>query len=199
MPSYCLGLILLLFVSAAQACNFPGPLRTVSSTLAEAADADGGVNVTHRMRLRRALDALQRTDVTAGLPGDATRSDRRAVRRMVATARDLAAGRGQRVPGAVVAATVQVSDMAKRACRESQAKVIGSGVASTVERAASRNSGGIDTRPSFAERVTRLSVIITVYFTFLAAVIGVRRTWPRADMPLEDVRNPQAPEAVERS
>lgn len=164
--------VLFLWPTWAWACAYPAPVRTVNATLLEVLNGNGQVANHQRARLQRAMSQLG----SGALGDDLSRRDARAVRDVIAVASVLADGIGRTVDPDLRTAVTRVRDGIHDTCVQDDATQAGGGAdATSAERGTARNEGSGGRALTFQEGVVRLSLTFTVYMTFLAFLLGLRR------------------------
>lgn len=168
--------VLVLWSGAGLACVYPAPVRSVTATLLTALNGSGQLANAQRTRLAQAMAQIAPEALSATLSGEVPRRDARAVDAVLAVAEPLARGIGTTVPEAVRTPLNRVRAAVLDTCATDNAVQTGDGLRATdSEHGTSRNEGGGGRALTFGEGVARLSLTFTIYMTFVAFLLGVRR------------------------
>lgn len=162
------------------ACDYPGPLRAISTTLMSVQEGGGQVGNYHRSRLRQALGQMDVVAVQNNLAGILGRADRRAVAAMLILSQSLANGMGRSLSAGDADQARQLAQSIRTTCpADTQAKAKSTPSSQALEQGESQLDGDGSRALTFRQGLARLSLTFSVYMTFLAFVIGLRRQWKR--------------------
>ncbi|WP_299694086.1 hypothetical protein [uncultured Tateyamaria sp.] len=175
------------------ACVYPAPVRAINTTLLEVLNGGGKVSNHQRTRLQRAMAQIAPGAVTATLRAELSRRDARAVGDVIAVAALLADGIGLSVDPDVRTPVTRVRDGIQQTCAQDNAQRSGNGEdATSAEHGLGRNEGAGGRGLTFGEGVARLSLTFTIYMTFLAFLLGIRRFFKEREAAMALVAHGQA-------
>lgn len=161
---------------SAWACEYPAPLRAISATLTSVQDTGGRVSPFHRARLRQALTRMDVSAVERDMAATLGRADQRAVVAMLTLSSALANGTGRVLSARDAGHAGHLALAIRTAClAETHAKAQSTTNDTTLEQGDPQIGGDGAPSLTFRQGLARLSLIFTVYMTFLALVIGLRR------------------------
>ncbi|MEX0370766.1 MAG: hypothetical protein AB3N09_09060 [Tateyamaria sp.] len=170
----CVAMVLAAPVTAV-ACIYPTGLRTANITLAEVLGVGGTVSVHHRERLRRSMVQVNAQAIAATLTPEVGRRTARAMTAVIDTATALAEGRGLTVVEDLRPHISHLNEAIDDACSGETQVAASADEAGGAEQGKSRQTGQGGGGLTFRQGVGRLSLTFTVYLTFLAFLLGVRR------------------------
>lgn len=185
-------MVLLLWVpGVVWACPYPAPLRAISATLTSVQENGGVVGNYHRARLSRALGQTNESALMRDLGGDVTRGDRRAVAAVLTLSSALANGMGRTLSVPESEQAHHLAAAIRTAClSDTKAKASHATPPASLEQDQQKGAGDGAAGLTFRQGIVRLSLTFTVYMTFLAFVIGLRRQWKRSMQALLDDTGP---------
>ncbi|WP_299371140.1 hypothetical protein [uncultured Tateyamaria sp.] len=159
----------------AVACAYPAPLRSVNTTLLAVLEAGGEVSIHHRNRLARTVGGIVPDQLKQHLAQDVARRDARAAAAVIDVAVALADGRGIRLSDDLRDPVARLGAAIQSDCAGSGQVAGGADAAVGAEHGTRRDPTQGARALTFREGVARLSLTFTVYMTFLAFLLGVRR------------------------
>ena len=170
------ALVGLLSPLAVDACIYPAPLRVVNAVMLGALDGDGSLTRSQRIRLQRAMTQLDPQALQGALRGEVSRGERAEIAQILRAAGALANSTGFAVSPDLRAPLNRLRGAVSDICATEDAVGAGAGeVATDAERGLTRSTGNGGQPLTFSEGVMRLSLTFTIYMTFLAFLLGVRR------------------------
>ena len=160
------------------ACEYPAPLRAISATLMSVQDSGGQVRTYHRARLRQALGRMDISAVRRDMAAALDRADRRSVATVLTLSSALANGIGRTLGPREATQVAHLATAIRTVClAETQAKAPNTTSTTTLEQGDPQTGKAGVPGLTFYQGLARLSLTFTIYMTFLAFVIGLRRVW----------------------
>ncbi|MEO9684729.1 MAG: hypothetical protein ABJF86_08245 [Tateyamaria sp.] len=179
----------------AWACDYSAPMRLISATLSSVQDTGGRVSPYHRARLRQALQRMDVTAVEREMKGTLGRADQRAALATLTLSSALVNGSGWVLDGRDVAYVKHLANAIRTSClADTNAKAQNTATDATLEQGDPQVGNGGASGLTFRQGIARLSLTFTIYMTFLALVIGLRRgrNSPVFSVPTDDGPPPGA-------